>query len=120
MADEITISVSMHASKDGVVASRSESFTADMTGNTVNHGVQNIGTGGEILEHNELVAEGTAGWVFLKNLDATNFVTIGTHQTDDHTIKLLPGESTLFRADGNLYAMADTDTLWLEWYVIEV
>lgn len=120
MADEITISVSMHVNKGGVVASRVESFTADMAGNSVNHGVQSIATGGEAFEHTDLAAEGTIGWAFVKNLDDTNFVTIGTHATSNHTIKLLPGESALFRADGNLSGQADTSAVDVEWYVIEV
>ena len=75
-------------------------------------------SGGEVLvEANEL---GSAGLVFLKNLDSTNYVTFGTHATSNHTVKLLAGESCLFRAAGAVYGLANTAACNVEYIIIEV
>ena len=54
----------------------------------------------------------------MKNIDATNFVEVGL--TGSYTIKLLAGESAVFRADGALYAKADTAACDVEYIIVEL
>ena len=118
MAKEITGKLVLNAVKGGAKISRSESFTIDMTGNSFSSGVQSIpNSGGEALvEADEL---GTAGYVFVKNLDSTNYVTLGSHASSNHTIKLKAGESTIFRAAGTVYGLANTAACNVEYIIIE-
>jgi hypothetical protein len=63
---------------------------------------------------------GDPGWVFLKNLDPTNYVEFG-FADEQFTIKLLPGESTVFRwsESGNITAQANTGACLVEFLIIE-
>ena len=119
MANEIKTDVRLTASKGGMEVDRREQKTdITMTGDSMTHAVQGIPTGGEVLvEADEL---GSAGLCFVKNLDSTNFVTIGTHATDNHVIKLLAGESAVFRAVGAIYGKADTAACNLEYIIVEL
>ena len=97
MANEITASVMLKANTAlGAKVVRKESKQIDMAGDSVNQGIQSIATGGTQLEDNEQALGGTPGMVFVKNLDTSNYVTIGTHATSNHLIKLLPGEFAFF------------------------
>ena len=117
MANEIGISVSISGNKSGAKITRAESVSVDMAGDSYTSGVQGIPTGGEVfVEADEL---GTAGYVFIKNLDTTNYITIGSHATDNHTIKLKAGECTLFRAAGSVYGKANTAACNVEYIIIE-
>ena len=120
MANEIGLSCSITFNKSGASASRSESVSIDVAGESFYHGVQNISTSNETLEIYELsnIDAAETGVTFLKNLDATNFVRVGL--TGSYTIKLLPGECALFRAAGALYAIADTAACELEVMMIEL
>ena len=117
MADEVSISIAFSFENQGEVISRSVSFTSDVAGDAVIHGVQEIGIGGEeVLVHGDV---GTFGWVFLKNLDSTNFITAGF--TGAHSIKLLAGEACIFPANGaDIYALADTAAVDVEYIVVEL
>tara|TARA_R100000781_G_scaffold114611_1_gene85878 strand:- start:39 stop:395 length:357 start_codon:yes stop_codon:yes gene_type:complete len=118
MANELKVAISFDFSKGGAEAIRSESLSIDVAGDSMTHGVQGIPTGGEVLvESDEL---GTAGWVYAKNLDGTNFVTIGSHATDNHAIKLLAGEACVFRAAGSVYGKADTAACNVEYIIVEL
>ena len=117
MASEIKYSLSLSVSKGGARAERQESKSVDMTGDSITHAVQGIPTGGEILvEADEL---GTVGFVYIKNLDSTNYVTVGSHATNNHAIKLKAGESCLFRAAGDVYVQANTSACNVEYMMIE-
>ena len=90
-----------------------------MTGDSFTHGVGSVGTSGEILV--ESIEVGTVGWVFVKNLDASNFVTVGSHATDNHLVKLLPGESSLLKAGlGTVFANSDTSACMVEYILVEL
>ena len=120
MAKEITASVALSVvSALGIKANRSDSASIDMSGDSIHHGVTSVDNNGEALEHSELLAEGTVGWVFLKNLSTTTTATIGTHATDNHVIKLKPGEFALFRSAGDLYGDTVSGTALIEWLTIE-
>ena len=117
MANEVGINVSLNFNKGGAKISRSESISVDVSGDSYTSAVQGIPTGGEIfVEADEL---GTAGYVFVKNLDGTNYVTVGSHATDNHAIKLKAGECALFRAAGSVYAQANTAACNIEYTIIE-
>tara|TARA_R110002012_G_scaffold53988_4_gene138432 strand:- start:837 stop:1193 length:357 start_codon:yes stop_codon:yes gene_type:complete len=118
MAKEIEVSISISVEKGGVSMTRAQSFKPTMTGDAMIHAVQEIPTGGEVLAESD--ALGAPGWVYVKNLDSNNYVTLGSHQTDNHTVKLLPGESTAFRCVTAIFAKANTASLNVEYMVIEL
>jgi hypothetical protein len=115
MADEITITARLAFSKSGAKVSRTENISVDVTGDAFSHEIQSIPTSNTALT--EGAAVGTPGYYLIKNLDDTNYVTIGL--TGSYAIKLLPGEVCLFRAAGAIYALADTDTCLIEFVLVE-
>jgi|TARA_R110002012_G_scaffold116958_1_gene264796 hypothetical protein len=120
MAKEISAAVTFAVKTAlGVTMEKSESKQVDMTGDSVTHGITEVGASGTALEHAELAAEGTVGWTFLKNLSSSIDVTIGTHATSNHVITLKPGEFALFRAAGDLYGDTASGTALVEYITIE-
>lgn len=120
MAKEINAGVSLSVETSlGIKANRADSKTIDMTGDSIHHGVTEVGASGTALEHAELAAEGTPGLVFLKNLSTTVTATIGVHATSNHVVSLKPGEFALFRAAGDLYGDTASGVAKIEWLVIE-
>ena len=117
MANEISVGLFLTADKGGAKVNRSESTTIDMIGASLTHGVQQVPTGGEVLVESDVL--GTVGVCFVKNLDSSNYITIGSHTSSNHTIKLLAGESTIFRAAGSVYAASQTGTINVEYILIE-
>jgi len=109
MAKEVSVSISISAQKNGAGMSATVSSTADMTGNKLIGNVQSIGTTAEALNVGDMA---TIGQLFVKNLDATNFVEIGTDSTvtTGAFAKLLPGEGMYIpaRRAGPYYAKANT------------
>jgi hypothetical protein len=106
MANEITASATLVASKNGATVSASTSCRVDMTGDDLTQNTQVIGTSSEAIDFGEI--SGAPAYVLFKNLDSTNFVTVGF--TDPPTeIDILAGQSALFPpATGTIYAIADT------------
>lgn len=93
----------------------------DMSGTDYVSGTQEIGNGSEeAIAENEVA---TAGYVFIRNLDDTNFVLVGladvTNPDDARAIKLKPGEIAMFRANGDIYAQADTGAVRIQYYIFE-
>ncbi len=117
MANELSISVSVSFVKDGAMVSRSHGFNADVSGEAFTHAVQSIGTGSaEVLQETSEV--GVPQWIFIKNLDDTNFVTFGTSGTLN--LKLLAGEAVVYRAAiVPVYIQADTASVDVEYIIIE-
>lgn len=115
MSDELKIGVVMSFSKGGASANRSEHIEVDVTGDAFNHEIQSIPTSNTALV--EATAVGTPGFYFIKNLDATNYVTVGL--TSSYAIKLKAGEIAVFRAAGAIYALADTAACLVEYWLIE-
>lgn len=115
MSKEISIGATISFKKTGAQVSRSESITVDVTGDAFSHEVLSIlTTVTTIVEGGDL---GTAGYVFLKNLDTTNYITVGL--SGQYSIKLKAGEIALFRAAAPIYALANTATCLLEYLIIE-
>lgn len=118
MANEITSQVTLQVNKNGSNTTRASSKQSTMSGNPVAHAVKSVG-----FAAHEAVTLGSVtscGWSFLKNLDATNFVTIGIDvaATFYPVLKLKPGEAAVFRFGTNApYAKADTAAVLLESWI---
>ena len=65
MANEISITVSITANKNGAKFTRQESFQDDMTGDAWTTGIVDISASGVQLTDLDV---GTYGWIFVKNL----------------------------------------------------
>lgn len=80
---------------------------------------QQVGTSEEALVLSTDIT--TAGYVFIENMDPTNFVEIAPASTETKMIKLLPGEFTVFRMAGGAVptAQADTATVQVRYGIIE-
>ena len=108
MANEIIASASLGSSKNGANISANATKTADMAGDQMIGTVQIIGTAAEAISLGDV---STIGYIFLKNMDATNFVQIALDSGVSTAIfaKLLAGDITLVKAaTATLYAKADT------------
>lgn len=111
MADEITVSVSVSATKTGSGSFTTPrfAFQADMAGNNLVGGLtQDIGTSAETIAFGDI--SGAPAVVVIQNLDTTNFVEIGGDSgLTVFKLKILPGETYVFASPTTpLYAKADT------------
>ncbi len=109
MANEIQLQASLNITKNGATFAGSGSISVTQSGNASIGNVQAIGTSTEAL----LIGDITdLGYVFVKNLDATNFVRIGLNTpvvAADAFTTLLPGEFAMFPTRlETIYAIADT------------
>jgi len=117
MAGEIEINLALYFQKSGASVQKVHATALDVSGTLFAHGVQNIGTSEEALTKVDGLT--TPGYVYVRNLDTSNFVTIGA-VTGQYSIKLKPGELTLFRVNSpNIYARADTAACDVEYIIIE-
>lgn len=117
MANELLIEVSISFNKGGASCSRSESASLTVTGDAFSHEVQVIGTSEEQLAQGADL--GTPGYMFIKNLDATNYVEVGS-TTGVYDIKLKAGEIALYRHNSaTVYAKANTGSCTVEYFLIE-
>ena len=118
MANEIAISVSISFSKGGATVSRLEAIQVTVTGDAFSHEVQEVGTAEEELAQGADL--GTPGYMFIKNLDATNYVEVGS-TTGVYDIKLKAGEIALYRHNSaTVYAKANTAACLCEYLLIEL
>jgi hypothetical protein len=116
MANEITVSASLHYSKNKASAQLSTSYSATQTGDKYESGVQIIGTTEESLAKNDV---GTIGFLAVRNLDTTNFVSFG-HTTGVYDVKVLPGMGAVIPWNGtSVFAKADTANCEVEYLLIE-
>ena len=104
MANELRIEAQLEYSKSGVKQNKHDSAYVDVSGDSFTHVVQEVGTSNELIVIGSDVA--TWGYVYLKNLDSTNYVEVGL--TSSYSIKLKAGEVAMFRAAAALYAKAET------------
>lgn len=117
MADELTLVVALTFSKGGAENQRSESIQVDVTGDAFTHEIQEVGTTEEELAQGADL--GTPGYLFIKNLDSTNYVEVGS-TTGVYDIKLKAGEIALYRHNSaTIYAKADTAACKVEYWLIE-
>lgn len=106
MANELTVTTSLSYSKTNDTVNRAKSCTVTVTGSVRHGGVQTIGTSEEALALGDV---SSIGWVYIQNLDGTNYVQIAAIPSEKFTIKLKAGEACAFRSSGNtVYAMANS------------
>lgn len=109
MANEITVSVSLTASKDSATISVSANKTFDMTNEDMTQATQNIGTSAEALSLGDIAAP--AAYIYVRNMDPTNFVVLSLASDGTSPFaKIRPGHFALFPPpqSGTIYALADT------------
>jgi len=105
MANELSSQCGLSYSKGGDVFQASESFTINVSGTARISGRQNIGTAEEQLVLGDV---SSVGIVWIKNLDTTNFITVGT-VTNQRGFRINAGESFPFRAANNaIFVAANT------------
>ena len=122
MANEIKISLSISASKNGAKFERQESFTDDMVGDAWTTGIVDITTSGVQLTDLDVT---TYGWIFVKNLSTgSDYVDIQSSQntSDDSLCRLYAGESTVLKTAGlsALWADANNTTQAVEYAIVEL
>lgn len=109
MANEITYSVKLSASKAGaVIDSGTQSDTVTMSGGDVLAATQNIGTSNEQIDMASITGDCR---IIIKNIDETNFVEVFKDSGNTHLLsKLAAGEACLLTQvpSGTVYARADT------------
>tara|TARA_R100000654_G_scaffold16524_3_gene34624 strand:- start:1388 stop:1777 length:390 start_codon:yes stop_codon:yes gene_type:complete len=119
----LNATMSMTASSaTGYSQSQSGAYTLNITG------VDQIATGRIDVAHNSdatiMAAPGHGRFVYVKNLDDTNFVKIydGPSSEADYIGILKPGEflMTVIRGTGTTVAKADTATVTVEYAAVEI
>jgi hypothetical protein len=109
MANEISISAALTASKNGVtVSSGSQAINVTMTGSDMIAQTQNIGTAAELINKGDVT---TIGCLFIKNLDPTNYVELALEVGMTNKVaRLDPGGIALYKpvSGTTIYARANT------------
>jgi hypothetical protein len=89
-----------------------------MAGNLVSSGIANIGTSDTQIPIAAL-GGGTIGWIALKNLDATNYVTFGADGSH-YPIQMNAGEFCAARWNGAaVHGIANTAGVNVQYYIFE-
>lgn len=119
MADELTLTATVAFAKGTIRQTKTISeLLIDVTGDKYVSGVQEIGY--EAAEALTLGGIASPGYCVLKNLDATNYVTIRDGAEGDDLVKLLAGDVAIFRlGSATPYALADTAAVDLEYLIFE-
>lgn len=123
MANEITYTAALKFVKDNITLDRAvRNANVTVTGDAYDARVLSISTSGTSITPTSAI--GTVGLAFFRNLDDTNYVTIGDFDggaTYGALVKLKPGEFAMFRlaTDVNLRAVADTANVLLEVIIVE-
>ncbi len=118
MASELRINLTTFSFTKGTASANTpaQAISVDVAGTHTSSGTQSIGTGDETVA---LIDVATVGYVFLKNTDATNFITVGPDGSS-YPIKLKPGEFVVVRWNAAaIHAKADTATCILQYMIIE-
>jgi hypothetical protein len=116
MANEFTASVTGSFLKNAASDIFAASNSVTINGSYFNSGIQLVGTSDEVIA---LIDIGTVGWVFFKNLDATNYVLAGADGTN-YCVKIQAGEACLFRWNGAaVHVKANTASVKLQYKIFE-
>ena len=125
MSNEITVGLSLKAKKSNLNLSKSVNLQkADMNGTDFSSITQSIPTTSTGTAVTIAAGVTTPGWCWFRNLDDTNYVSIGRQVggTFYALCKLLAGEACLLRlgcASNEVYAVANTSAVILETTVVE-
>lgn len=94
MSQELTIQAALAFSKSGAAISKTFLQTYfDVSGTAGIQSVIAVGTSDETLALGDI---STIGWVYMKNLDPTNYISVGSDGTL-YPLKMKPGEPMLVR-----------------------
>lgn len=118
MADELTVITGLLFSKGGL-ESQMDALrqTLDVSGSHYIRRSQSIGTSAEALDIGEIT---TCGYIAIHNKDATNFVEIRDGSGGADVVKLLAGETAVFRlATSTPYAIANTAACIVDYLLVE-
>jgi len=116
MANEIAVSFNITASKNGAQFSKSGSDSITMTGTYMSVGVELATTSDGTIP---LGAIGTIGWIYIKNLDGTNYISIGGDGST-YPLVILPGEFLVARWNAAaIHCKAHTASCLYEFGIIE-
>jgi len=117
MSNELSITAKLNFSKGGAKVTRAITDLIDVTGDAFTHQIQSVGTTEEELAQGADL--GTPGYVLAINLDATNYVEIGS-TTGVYDIKLKAGEIAVWRHNSaTIFAKADTAACLVEYIIAE-
>lgn len=121
MANEITVAAELRFSKGGAQDGLSLGpATFTLTGTRYQKGRQSIGFAAEeVLTLGEVVA---GGWCMVRNLDATNYVSIRAVAAATPLVRINAGEIALFRLHQSATAptaQANTAAVEIEYLVLE-
>lgn len=111
MADELTLSglrIAFTKTNCPSVAFNASSITVDVAGTQVYDNVQSVGTAEEAILMGDVAA---GGYMYVQNMDPTNFVSLRQATGAANFIKLLAGEWAIFRLSADAtapFAIADT------------
>ncbi len=121
MANEITVTATLNCTKSGNTSNGTATKQITLVGDHFANGIQDIGTGAELIVYpTDLLSEGVT-YVYFKNLDDTNFVEIAVDNFTHIFTKLLPGQAAVFasyQANPTYYAKADTAGIQLSWVAV--
>jgi hypothetical protein len=108
MANEVTFSVSLKASKNNATVNQTANLFADMAGAQMTQVTQNIGTAAELVDFGDIT--GAPQLVMIRNLSTTRFVELGGDSgLTVFKTKIPAGGACLFTpSSATLYAKADT------------
>ena len=124
MSDEISVTVSIRAKKNGASFSMSQSFQDTMTGGNWSTGVAEVAASStELIAVDDIVVY---GWVFLHVLTETGdaYVDFG-HSTvvaDDTLCRLYAGESCVLKSAAltAVHAISSSGTQKVEYAILEL
>ncbi len=117
MANELRITAKLSFNKSSGKVTRGDTAFLDVTGDAFTHEIQSIGTTEEEIAQGADL--GTPGYLWIKNLDSTNYVEVGT-STGVYQVKLLAGEFAQFRPNGTtIYGKANTSACLVEYVLVE-
>uniref|UniRef100_A0A6M3K0G2 Uncharacterized protein n=2 Tax=viral metagenome TaxID=1070528 RepID=A0A6M3K0G2_9ZZZZ len=118
MSGELTLRTSLSFNKSDAKVNRADGISVDVTGDAFTDGVQEIGTSEEEVVQGADV--GTPGYVWMKNLDATNYVEVGS-TTGVYDIKLKAKQIALWpHNSATIYAKANTAACNIQYIIIEL
>lgn len=118
MASEIEVRGRLSFSKSGAAGGMDAAGTFTLTGTKYQRGRQNVGTSEEALILGDAAA---GGWVFIKNLDATNYVSLRSATGATDFIRINAGEFAMFRLHASSSApfiIANTAAVEIEYLVL--
>ena len=120
MSKEITLNTSLTITKGTLSDSTRDRYQTDLTGSKYAAGVVSVGTS----THQALATTTitTPGFLYVKNLDATNYIQVGADSSGTFVpyTKLKAGESFVFRpATSALYAKANTAAAQLQFKLFD-